>query len=323
MMRINLKSISLFAVMLMVLCIIPSGTFASENNAPGQICPADNITEENFTNTQANILDSISERIAELQSFYTNVSEASNASDLQEVLSSHRPECRGHDGMNMECRGPDEMNIGSCETHMGPGGMQGLFDLDMVENVTDENFTDVQTEIVASLGNMTTMLETKQTNLTEAGEDERAAELGERISDLQNLSTDVSAASTATELQEVVFTYMQTRAVSSLEKEIEHLEAKVSESENTSDSNMSDELNSRITEISAMIEDVNGAESLAALKEIMSSSRGMPGMESGMGSRECPMHHGGYGGCDCPIDFPDQDNSTDNSTDNNTDNSTE
>ena len=52
---------------------------------------ARNITEENFTDVQADILDSISKKITELQSLYTDVSKVSNASDLQEVLSSHRP----------------------------------------------------------------------------------------------------------------------------------------------------------------------------------------------------------------------------------------
>jgi len=148
----SFKSFSRFAVVLMVLCTIPSGAFASENNP--KYGPAWNITEENFTDVQADLLESISEQIAELQSFYSNVSEASNASDLQEILSSRRPanECMGPHGMNME---PGEM-------HMGPGGMHGVFGLDMVENVTDENFTDVQTEIVASLGNMTEMLEAKE-----------------------------------------------------------------------------------------------------------------------------------------------------------------
>ena len=47
----------------------------------------------------------------------------------------------------MSVWGPDGMNMGPGQMHMGPCGMNGLFDLDQVENVTDENFTDVQTEI--------------------------------------------------------------------------------------------------------------------------------------------------------------------------------
>jgi hypothetical protein len=322
MMRIkSFKSFSRFAVVLMVLCTIPSGAFASENNP--KYGPAWNITEENFTDVQADLLESISEQIAELQSFYSNVSEASNASDLQEILSSRRPanECMGPHGMNME---PGEM-------HMGPGGMHGVFGLDMVENVTDENFTDVQTEIVASLGNMTEMLEAKQTDLTDAGEEDMAEELGAKITALQNLSTEISEASTASELQEVVLTYMKTEAVELLEKQIESLEAKVSESENTSDENMSDQLNSRITELTALEEEINGVGSLTELRELMFSSQEMPGMGPG----DHPMKYGGHGngrhgdgrhgGCNCLFDCPGeiQGGSTDNNIDDSTDNSTE
>lgn len=303
----SLKSFSRFAVVLMVLCIFPSGAFAAENNP--KIAPACNITEENFIDVQTNILDSISERIAELQSFYNNVSEASNASDLQEVLSSQKPA--------NECMGPRGMNMGPGEKNMGHAGMHGLFCLDQVENVTDDNYTDVQTEIVSSIGNITEMLNGQLENTT----DENMTEmLNEQITELEGLSTNVSEASSAAELQEVVFTYMQAQAVDSIENKIEHLEAKVSESENATDDTNENvtELNDRITELNTLIEEINGAESLADLKEIMSSSQGTPGMGPDMGSymdRQNPMHHGGRGGFDCPCGPGRmQDGSSDNST---------
>lgn len=112
----------------------------------------------------------------------------------------------------------------------------------------------------------------------------------------------MSEASTASELQNVVFTYMKNKAVDSLKKEVEHLQVKVSESKNTSN-----EISSRLTELNDLVENINEAKSLGDLKEIMLSSREIPGM-----SRESPMHRGG---CDCPIDpCRKQDNSTDNST---------
>jgi hypothetical protein len=287
-----LKSISSLAMVLIVLSIVPSGALASENGNQTNLTdpmyglradPARNITEENFIVVQANILDSINKKITELQSLYSEVSKASNASDLQKVLINHR---QAHEGMGPGGR------------HMGHGGMnQGhckipeLFVLNQVENVTDANYTDIQTEITDSLGNMTQMLEAKQTRLKEAGEDDRAEELGERITDLQNLSTNVSEASTAAELQDVVLTYVKIQAVDSLEKEVEHLQVKVSESENTSNGNMSNKINSRITELTSLIEDLKGAESLGDLKEIMASSRGIHVLGRG------PMHHGC---CGCP-----------------------
>jgi len=286
------NSIYRIAAVLMVLCIIPSGAFASENSPA--FVPVENITEENYADVQAEILDSLSEQISELQSFYSNVSEASDASELQEVLSSRMPENgRGHDG-NV---GPDGMGQGLC-------GIPGLFGFAQVESVTDDNYTEVQAAIVDSLENMTEMLNSQLDNTT----DENMTEmLNEQITELETLSSEISAASSADELQDVVFTYVQTQAVDSLEMEIEHLEEMQSNSE-TTDDNMSENISSRITELTALIEDINGAESLEDLMEVMSSSRGIHGM--GVGG---PMQHGG---CDCPMPPSEaQDSSTDDSTD--------
>ncbi|MDY0129319.1 MAG: hypothetical protein RBR63_03915, partial [Methanosarcina vacuolata] len=92
--------------------------------------------------------------------------------------------------------------------------------------------------------------------------------------------------SSAEELQNVVFTYLQTQATDSLKMEIEHLEEMASESGNTTDENMSEDLSSRITELNSLMEDISGAESLEDLQEIISSAQGMPGMGAGS-----PMHH--------------------------------
>lgn len=287
-----LNSIYRFSAVMLVLCILPSGAFASENKSA--FTPVENITDENFADVQSEMLASINEQIAELQSFYTNVSEASNASELQEVLSSNMPAngCRP-DGMNM---GPGGMNQGPC-------GMPGLFGFTQVENVTDDNYTDVQAEMVDALGNMTEMLNSQLDNST----DENMTEmLNEQLTELETLSSEISAASSAAELQDVVFTYVQTQAVDSLEMEVEHLEEMATESENTTDENMSENLSTRITELNALIEEINGAESLEDLMEIMSSSQGMPGM--GIGG---PMQHGG---CGCPMGPGKLPESTDNST---------
>lgn len=100
---------------------------------------------------------------------------------------------------------------------------------------------------------------------------------------------------------------MKTHAVDSLEKEIEHLQVKVSESENMSNGNMNDKISSRITELTSLIEDINGTESIGALKDIIYSFQRIPEMGG-----DDPMHHGG---CDFPMGSGKmQDNSTDNST---------
>lgn len=265
-----LNSIYRLAAVMIVLCILPLGAFASENKPA--FTPGENITDENFADVQTEMLDSISEQISELQSFYTNVSEASSAFDLQEVLSSQKYASMPH-GMNM---GPDGMNSGPC-------GMPGLFDFAKVENVTDDNYTEVQDEMVNFLGNMT---ETFNGQLDNTTDENMSSMLNEQVTDLENLSSEISSASSAEELQNVVFTYLQTQATDSLEMEIEHLEEMASESENTTNENISEDLSSRIAELNGLIEDINGAESLEDLKEIMSSAKGMPGMGAGG-----PMHH--------------------------------
>lgn len=297
------KSVAIFAVVLMVLSIIPSGALASENGTSanqtnslgdsgfgktmpegmrrggaghnGMHCmnsgPAENITEENFTEVQTTILDAITKRIAELQSMYTNVSEVSTAEELQEVLLKER-----------------QKNSGLCEKNEFTGKMCGpcLF---KVENVTDDNFTDVQTEIVDSIGNMTDMLNEQLENTT----DENMTEmLNEQITELEELSTNVSEASGAAELQKVVLTYMKAQAVESIEKEIERIEAKVSENENSTDGNVT-ELNNKVTELTALIEEINAAESFDELRELMSSQ--MKPENGTMHEGKGPMQQGGFG----------------------------
>ncbi|WP_269852187.1 hypothetical protein [Methanosarcina horonobensis] len=158
--------------------------------------------------------------------------------------------------------------------------------------------------MVDALENMTEMLNSQLDNTT----DENMTEmLNEQITELETLSSEISAASGAEELQDVVFTYIQAQAVDSLEMEIGHLEEMVSNNENSTDENISESLSSRITELNALIEEINGAESLEDLMELISSSEGMPGM----GVRG-PMQHGGS---DCPMGpgkIPE--NSADNST---------
>lgn len=286
-----LNSISFILLVLMVLSI-PSFAFVSENGTETSSMNQTqnlkfglasgflgNISGENFTDVKAFMLDSISKRITELQSLYTDVSKTSNASDLKEVLVNYRQanERIGFHRMGMR---PGRMNFGPCETY-------GFY-LNQVENVTDENLTAVKTEMLDSLQNATVVLKDKQTRLAEAEQNNRTQELNEtlneRINKLQNLSTEVSKASTAAEFKEVLFKYMQTQAVDLLDKEIGHLQAKVSESKNTSIGNNTndgnkniEQINNRITELTTLKENINGAKSLDDLRKIISSSRGLSG----------------------------------------------
>jgi hypothetical protein len=280
----QLRSISRILGVLIIVCLIPSCAFASENNklhphSDAGFGPAGNVTAENFASVRTSILDSISKQISELQNFYTNVSEASNATELQEVLADHRPA--------NECMGPSEMN-------RKPAGMN-VFDLDKISNVTDDNFTEVQTEIVSSLGNMTDRLndQLNDTNVTQ--DSNRTEETNAKITEIENLSTEVSEASNSTELKEIIFTYVQTQSVESIDKEIEHLQSQTNDTNCTSGNTT--ELSSRITELTTLKEKINAADSLDSLKEILSSSTQIPGIGG-------PMGPGGPGGSGPCMDHP-------------------
>lgn len=75
-----------------------------------------NISGENFTDVKAFMLDSISKRITELQSLYTDVSKTSNASDLKEVLVNYR-QANERIGLHSMGMRPGRMNSGPCETY--------------------------------------------------------------------------------------------------------------------------------------------------------------------------------------------------------------
>lgn len=206
------------------------------------------------------MLDSISKRIAELQNLYSEVSKVSNASDLQNVLSRKRQEKEDLEN--------DERNIESDEMQTEPEEGHEFCHI-LLENITDENFTDVQAVILDSIQYMAEESETAQTRLVEAGESGKAEELNEKITEIRDLYAEVSEASTAAELKGVLLTYEQEKALDSIEKKIELLKARMNESENAND----EQLNSRITELTALIEDLKGAESFDELEKIMHSAR--------------------------------------------------
>jgi hypothetical protein len=163
-----LNPISRVLVVLVVLCIIPSCAFASKNNPV--IYPEGNATSENFTSVQSNMLDSISKQITDLQNLYINISEATNTTELQMVLSSNKLENEqiGFDQINMGFgqmnMGLDQMNMGFGQTNNGfnhikmesecvniGSGQISKFNPDTVKDKSDDNFAAVQPEVNDSL----------------------------------------------------------------------------------------------------------------------------------------------------------------------------
>lgn len=285
----KLHSLSFVLALLVALCIVPSYAFALDNvTAANQVnqtpelkyCPGPgflrNIAGENYTDVKASILDSISKRITELQSLYTEVNKTSNVSELKAVLINHR--------QANDCTGLERMGKRADRMFISCNGVNGFF-LSQVENVTDENFTAVQADLLSSLQNTTAMLKNQQDRLAEVQQDNRTQALNESLNDriikLQDLTSEVSKASTAAELKQVVFRYLQTQAVDLIDREIEQLKAD------------SGEHSTRITELTTLKDSINGAKSLDDLKQVMYSSCSIPGFKENM------SHHRGHGRCGC------------------------
>ncbi|MGB9929344.1 MAG: hypothetical protein ACPK85_13235 [Methanosarcina sp.] len=180
------------------------------------------------------------------------------------------------------------------------GSVKNGSNLDSINSVTDENFTDVKTQIVGSLSDKTNMLKTELNDTRVSQDSNRTVEINARITEIQNLSAEINEASNASELKEIVFTFMQIQTVDSLEKEIERLQTTIGENENTS-ANMT-ELSNRITELTTLKEKISDASSLDDLKTIISSSqissRGIPGMKDDM------MKHARHNRFECQMNGP-------------------
>jgi hypothetical protein len=128
------RSIAFVLMVLIVLCIVPSFAFASENNYMVNAMEY-NVASGNFSDMKAMELDSLSKQISMLQGIYANVNNASNVSELQQEMCTHIM-VTSNTHMNIH-----RMNIGAG------------FNLATVANATDANFTDVQTNITSAIQN--------------------------------------------------------------------------------------------------------------------------------------------------------------------------
>ena len=260
------RVISCFLMMFIVLGIAPSFAFASENNHMENVMYG-NVTSGNFTVMKAMELDSLSKQISMLQGIYANVSNASNASELQQAMYTH----------TMMLSPNTQMCVN--RTNIGAG-----FNLATVANVTDENFTDVQAGLLGSIQNMTAALQNQQ-NRSEANNDSyMTAQIGDRIANLQNLSDQVNSTTNATELQSVVLTFAQIQLTNSIGMKITKLQ-QVENNMSANDTNMAIS-DYKIANLTALEGNINNTTSIGGLMAIMSSFHPM----LGIGDRPM-MHH--------------------------------
>jgi hypothetical protein len=256
-------AISCILMMFIVLGIVPSFAFALENNHTENVM-CGNVTSGNFTAMKAMELDSLSTQISMLQGIYANVSNASNASELQQAMFTHIMMLSPNTQMCV-----NRMNIGAG------------FDLATVANVTDANFTDVQAELLGSIQNVTNMLQNKQ-NWSEANNNTNmTAQIGDRIANLQNLSDQVNSTTNATELQGVVLTFAQTQLTNSIGMKITKLQ-QIENNMSANNTNMA-MLDNKIANLIALKGNLSNTTSIGGLMAITSSFRPMLGMG------DCPM----------------------------------
>jgi len=260
------RAISCVLMMFIVLGIVPSFAFASENNHTENGMYG-NVTSGNFTVMKAMELDSLSKQISMLQGIYANVSNASNASELQQAMYTHTMMLSPNTQMCV-----NRMNIGAG------------FNLATVANVTDSNFTFVQAKLLGSIQNVTASLQNQQ-NLSEGNNNSNMiALIGDRIANLQNLSDQVNSTTNATELQGVVLTYAQTQLTNSIGMKITKLQ-QIENNMNANDTNMA-MLDYKKENLTALEGNINNTTSIGGLMAIMSSFHPM----LGMGDRPM-MHH--------------------------------
>jgi hypothetical protein len=259
------RVISCFLMMFIVLGIAPSFAFALENSHIENGMYG-NVTSGNFTVMKAMELDSLSKQISILQGIYANVSNASNASELQQAMFTHMMMLSPYPQMCVN------------RTNIGAG-----FNLATVANVTDANFTDVQAGLLGSIQNVTAILKNQQ-NLSEANNNSNmTAKIGDRIANLQNLSNQVNSTTNATELQGVVLTFAQTQLTNSIGMKITKLQ-QIENNMNANDTNMA-MLDYKIANLTALRGNINNTTSIGGLMAIMSSFHPMLGIE------DRPMMH--------------------------------
>ncbi|MDD3042872.1 MAG: hypothetical protein PHV51_03160 [Methanosarcinaceae archaeon] len=216
----SLKAFGGFALVLMVLSIIPSGAFAAEE---------------------------------------TTVAEDSDIARNGKMVGNMRA-AKGMDGM----QGMQKM---SGNTQM-PAGM-GLV---LLEDLNEENFTDVQAIILEQLDNRIDRLNEMKARCLENDNEDMAKELDAKLVLLESFYKEVEGATSAEALEKIIFDHVKENKLESLEEQIEKLEKMKTELKGSEDEDratkLEEQLGEQISKLQARYEAISGAEDLDALKEV-------------------------------------------------------
>jgi hypothetical protein len=179
---------------------------------------------------------------------------------------------------------PNEMNIDGKGCAFAVGG--GL-ELSAIANVNDTTFPTVKANLVNYLQNMTAMLQNQETKATDNNNTVRATQMAEKITVLQNLTTQINMTTDAAGLQDVALTFMQGQYDGAIKKQIAQLQNR----ENLiTDVNVTTNINTKIENLNTLETNINTATSLGALQQVLSSSNVMNALNNR------PMSNGGFRG---------------------------
>lgn len=247
-----LKAISSVLLVLTTITLIPSLAFAAENISASN---HGGFFEGDFATVKAKTLDFLNSEIARLQSISTNVSAADNMTELQAAL-----------GRDKTRHGPRGVNCG----FTGCGfDIDHRFGLSEIESVNDTTFTTIKANMVNSLQNMAEKLQYQENKTSANNNTERAAQLADKISLIQNFTTQINQTTDAAGLQAVTLTFMKSQLDETINKQISQLQNREN---NTSDTNVTARINTRIADLKTLETNIDNTKSLSDLKTTLASS---------------------------------------------------
>jgi hypothetical protein len=270
-----LKAISGVLLVLMVTSIIPSLAFADDNStAPNQWgLHHGGFLVGDFATVKAKVLDFLNNEISRLQGISANVSAANNMTELKAALGRDRVSPR-----------PNVMNIDGNGFALAVGGG---FRLNEIVNVNDTTYPTVKANMVSSLQNMTATLQNQENKATANNNTLRATQIANKIAVLQNLTNQINTTTDAAGLQDVALTFMKGQFDDAINKQVAQLQNKEN---NTTDANVTANVNTRIANLKTLETNINNATSLSALQTVLSSSNIM------VSSNNRQMDKGGFRG---------------------------
>jgi hypothetical protein len=276
-----LKAISGVLLVLMVTSIIPSLAFAADNStAPNQWgFHHGGFLVGDFATVKAKVLDFLNNEISRLQGISANVSAANNMTELQAALGRDKVSPRLH-----------EMNIDGNGFALAVGGG---FRLNEIVNVNDTTYPTVKTNMVNSLQNMTATLQNQENKATANNNTLKATQIANKIAVLQNLTNQINTTTDAAGLQDVALTFMKGQFDDAINKQVAQFQNKEN---NTTDANVTANINTRIANLKTLETNINNATSLSALQTVLSSSNIMVSLNNRQMEKGGFRGHGRFNG---------------------------